>query len=98
MDKETLSNYGWIVICVLVLAVMMVTVLGNVDLASAETVFVDRKADIVFVIDVTGSMGDNIGKVKSELSKFITSIDGDGVDVRVKFVTFGDITIGDHRP
>lgn len=23
MDKETLSNYGWIVICVLVLAVMI---------------------------------------------------------------------------
>ena len=23
MDKETLSNYGWIVICVLVLAVML---------------------------------------------------------------------------
>ena len=79
----------------LVLAVLMVTVLGNVDLVSAETVFVDRKADIVFVIDVTGSMGDDIGKVKSELSKFITSIDGDGVDVRVKFVTFGDITIGE---
>ena len=23
MDKETLSNYGWIVICVLILAVMI---------------------------------------------------------------------------
>ena len=31
MDKETLSNYGWIVICVMVLAVMiaLATPLGN---------------------------------------------------------------------
>ena len=31
MDKETLSNYGWIVICVLVLAVMLAlaTPFGN---------------------------------------------------------------------
>ncbi len=60
--------------------------------ASAATVYVDRKADVVFVIDISGSMGSHIDSVKSHLSSFISTLDAEDVDVRVKFVTYSDIT------
>ena len=62
---------------------------------AGDVVYVDRKANAVFVIDATGSMGSCIESVKTNLSEFIRLLDEDGVDVRTRFVVYRDITCGE---
>jgi len=50
-----------------------------------------NSADIVFVLDVTGSMGDEIDKVKSNIIEFADSLSFRGVDYRLGMVTFLDV-------
>ncbi len=50
-----------------------------------------RAADVVFVVDVTGSMGGMIDAVKNNMQSFISALNAGGVDYRMGFVTFGDI-------
>ena len=56
MDRETLSNYGWIVICVLILAVMIA--LAPVFAAAikeavtnAYTALIDKGSEAISYID-----------------------------------------------
>lgn len=80
----------------IILAIVMVvlSIFGNVNYTDAEasdsTVSVDRKADVVFAIDKTGSMGRYIDGVKKNLKDFLSRLDEENVDVRVKFICFGD--------
>lgn len=48
-------------------------------------------ADIVFVLDVTGSMGDEINKVKNNIIEFTDSLTARGIDYRLGLVTFLDV-------
>lgn len=48
-------------------------------------------ADIVFVLDVTGSMGDEIESVRTNMNSFMNHLQSEGMDYRVGFVVFGDI-------
>lgn len=50
----------------------------------------DRPADIVFVLDTTGSMKDEIGGVKSAAIQFAESLRMRNRDIRLGLVTFGD--------
>jgi Mg-chelatase subunit ChlD len=45
-------------------------------------------ADIVFVLDCSGSMGDDIEKVRSNLNEFADSLVAKGYDFRIGVVTF----------
>jgi Mg-chelatase subunit ChlD len=47
--------------------------------------------DIVFVLDVTGSMGNQIDGVKNNIKEFADSLRARGVDYRLALVTFLDI-------
>lgn len=58
----------------------------------AADLYVERKADVAFVIDATGSMGGCISSVKSNITNFINLIAKEDVDVRVKFVIYRDMT------
>ena len=78
-------------LAVIIACAMLVQTIG-VETVLAADVYVDRKADVVFVIDATGSMGSYITSVKEHLTKFINMIDGDDVDVRVRFVVYRDMT------
>ncbi|MFC1539776.1 VWA domain-containing protein, partial [Candidatus Latescibacterota bacterium] len=49
-----------------------------------------RLADIVFVLDVTGSMGEEIDSVKSNMLSFMDALAGSDVNYNVGFVTFAD--------
>lgn len=56
MDRETLSNYGWIVICVLVLAVMiaLAPVFAEAIRAAVEnayTALIDKGSEAISFID-----------------------------------------------
>lgn len=48
-------------------------------------------ADVVFVLDVTGSMGGEIGQVKTYLNAFTDTLASQGVDFRLAMVTFLDV-------
>lgn len=62
--------------------------MGN---ASANS---ERLADVVFVLDVSGSMGDNIRQVTDNLGEFADSLAARGYDYRIGVVTFS--TTVDH--
>lgn len=51
----------------------------------------NNSADVVFVLDVTGSMGNEINDVKTNLGAFAQSLDSQGVDYRLAMVTFLDV-------
>lgn len=57
-----------------------------------DSVTVQRTADIVFVIDTTGSMYSPIRNVRNQLNVFFESVSKEDVDVRVRLVSFRDIT------
>lgn len=58
--------------------------------AAGSSVTVSRTADIVFIIDTTGSMGNEIENVKRNINKFIDKVSAENVDVRFRFVSFRD--------
>lgn len=49
------------------------------------------RADIVFVFDVTGSMGDEIAGLKARALSFADALAAKGIDFRLGLVTFGDV-------
>lgn len=57
-----------------------------------------RKADVMFVLDCTGSMQGEIDAVRDAIAGFADSITSDGVRVRVGLIEFRDRLIGEeHR-
>ncbi|NOX88414.1 MAG: VWA domain-containing protein [Calditrichaeota bacterium] len=64
---------------------------GYFDVTPPESSGGTRLADIIFVLDVSGSMGDEIDAVKANMEDFINSLDEKDVDYRVGFITFADI-------
>ena len=50
----------------------------------------NRLADIVFVLDITGSMEDEISSVKVNMLSFIEALSNSGIDYRVGFVVYAD--------
>lgn len=48
-------------------------------------------ADIVFIIDITGSMGSKINEVKNNIDGFINKISDNGIDVNMGLITYGDV-------
>ena len=50
------------------------------------------KVELVFVIDATGSMRDEIGNVKTNIGEFATHLDKMGVDLKMSVVEYRDIT------
>jgi hypothetical protein len=49
-----------------------------------------ERADVVFVFDDTGSMGDEIGTMKSEVKSLTDGIEDAGIDARYGLVSFKD--------
>ena len=64
------------------------------DVISPTVRMIDRsagaRADIVYVFDTTGSMGDEIETVKNRALAFADSLATSGIDYRLGLVTFGD--------
>ena len=70
---------------ILAAAAFAVAALGLAPAAQA----VPTKADFVFVIDATGSMGGEIAAVKAGLGDFVTGLNAAQVDARFAVVLFG---------
>lgn len=54
------------------------------------------RADIVYVFDTTGSMGDEIETVKNRALAFADSLEISGIDYRLGLVTYGDEILSIH--
>ena len=52
-------------------------------------------ADIVFLVDVTGSMGTEIAGVKNSMTEFLNDLAAAGIDVKVGIVPYGDYVPAD---
>ena len=64
----------------------------NSQVFSFSTTAVPVKADVVFVIDTTGSMSSYIANVKNNIAIFAKALSDMGVTLRVGIVEFKDIT------
>lgn len=53
---------------------------------------VKGKVELAFVIDSTGSMGDEIGNVKTNVAEFARHLESLGVDLKMTVVEYRDIT------
>jgi Mg-chelatase subunit ChlD len=63
-----------------------------------EALHKKRRADVMFVLDCTGSMGGEIQAIKDSISDFADTITSQGVRVRVGLIEFRDRLIGEeHR-
>lgn len=49
-------------------------------------------ADIVFVLDISGSMGEEVDSVKNNIIQFASLIEAQGVSVRWSVITYSDFT------
>ncbi|MDX1935054.1 MAG: VWA domain-containing protein [Capsulimonadales bacterium] len=63
--------------------------LDRIRSASPMTPMV-RKADILFVVDCTGSMQGEIDAIRDTILDFVAEIERDGIRVRVGLLAFGD--------
>lgn len=48
-----------------------------------------RKADIVFAVDNSGSMGNEIAAINSNLASFVAALQGSGIDAQLGLVRYG---------
>ena len=68
--------------------------LTNIITTSIEIVeFMKGTADIVFILDISGSMGDEIYNVKENIIDFAAAIEAQGVSARWSAITFSDFTV-----
>ncbi|WP_287278250.1 MULTISPECIES: vWA domain-containing protein [unclassified Okeania] len=63
----------------------------------AETLSGKRKADMMFVLDCTGSMQGEINRIKETIMEFADTIEKDGVRVRVSLIEFRRLINEEHQ-
>ena len=56
-----------------------------------DSILKSGKADIIFAIDTTGSMGSEITNVRNNIEEFVSKLENDSVDVRLGLVEYKDI-------
>lgn len=56
-----------------------------------------RKADVMFVLDCTGSMGGEINAIRDAITSFADTINSDGVRVRVGLIEYRDRLIHEEQ-
>ncbi len=56
-----------------------------------------NQIDIVFIIDATGSMGDEINSVKNNITSFAQTLINNGFDARFSIIEYRDITVSSDK-
>lgn len=82
-------------IIALVLTVMIACSALGIGASAAEL----KKLDLAFVIDTTGSMGDDIAAVKSNMTSYINDLNDSGISYRIAIIDYRDFfeRTGDRR-
>ena len=92
--KEKVMSMKWnkrIAVVTLIICLIITYLPWNMMTVQASELYVDRQADIVFVIDATGSMGPYINSVKAHISDFLNLVSREEVDIKTRFVVYLDI-------
>ena len=63
----------------------------NIDYENTGNIITSGKADVVFVVDTTGSMGGTIRNVKNNINQFVEKLEENKVDIRLGLVEYRDI-------
>jgi len=63
---------------------------GSFDVVAPDEGGGVRVADIVFVLDVTGSMSGEIASVRANMASFVTELAASSIDYRIGFVRYWD--------
>lgn len=63
----------------------------NYDIDNKESIITSGKADVVFVVDTTGSMKSAVTNVKNNINTFVKSLQENKVDVRLGLIEYRDI-------
>ncbi|MDD4295468.1 MAG: cellulose binding domain-containing protein [Ruminiclostridium sp.] len=63
----------------------------NIDWENAGSTITSGKADVVFVIDTTGSMSGPISNVRNSINQFVTELEENNIDIRLGLVEYRDI-------
>ena len=69
---------------------------GNWCGAEVPVSYESNKVDIVFAIDATGSMSDEINNVKTNIAAFSENLIESGLDIRFSIIEYRDITEGEE--
>ncbi|WP_044893078.1 flagellin [Bacillus alveayuensis] len=72
-----------------------IKVLTKKVVEKSGTVSKTGKADIVFIVDISGSMGGIIDEVISNLDTFTDKLASNGIDFNLGLVSYSDTTIGE---
>ena len=79
------------ILSMLLAMLMVLTLVPSSAFAAGESA-TNGKVDVAFVIDSTGSMGEEIANVKDNLNKFTAVLNKAGLDFRIAVVEYKDIT------
>ena len=79
------------ILSMLLAMLMVLTLVPSSAFAAGESA-TNGKVDVAFVIDSTGSMGEEIANVKDNLNKFTAVLNNAGLDFRIAVVEYKDIT------
>lgn len=64
-----------------------------VDEMSRANATASAQADIVFIIDTTGSMGDEIDGIQENIGDFVASLNSNGISAALGLVTYEDLMV-----
>lgn len=64
-----------------------------IDEVSRANATASAQADIVFVIDTTGSMGDEITGIQENIGDFVASLNSNGISAALGLVTYEDLMV-----
>lgn len=69
---------------------------ANVDTVRFEYISPPESLDLIFLIDTTGSMGDDIANVKASASEIVEAIDSKGYDYRIAIADYRDYPVAPY--
>ena len=70
------------------LFIFMIVILLMVQWVQPLEVYAKSRIEIVFIIDRSGSMGDDISNVRKNINDFTALLEGQGIDYRLGLVTY----------
>jgi flagellin len=60
-----------------------------------KSVDLTKSIEVVFVVDVSGSMGGTVSSLKSNIESFVSDLESTGQPWKAKIISFSDITVGE---
>ncbi len=96
-DAATSTVYAEVVHYSTYMVVSVPDYFFNIDWENEDSIIEAGKADVVFVVDTTGSMSEEIRNVKNNITTFVSNLEENKVDIRLGLVEYRDIYVDGIR-